>query len=258
MYGRAVNGWILAGGQLKHNFGRVIAHRAMLMPPGPDFSLSHSTMQAKCRIVRLVLPSALIVVFGCSDEPQSLAGEPTPEDRQRFSGRRVPQAYPPPAPTRVRAPATGNTDNDFLRQMSDHHKDVVRMTHVAIETNRDPALHRVIRRVEEEHDHALDAMMSLLRDVFADSYAPQTNPENDQAADRMRRSVTEYRTTFLVVVEKSEDEATRILNEYLPNAKNHRVRNFAERLRREERAGMAALRRALTNQSPTTVDRSTR
>lgn len=202
--------------------------------------------------------ASLALVGGCTDGPQSRAGEPTPEDRQRFSARRGPQAYPAPAPPREKPAATGNADNDFLRQMSDHHKDVVRMTHAAIEANRDPSLHSVLRRVEEEHDHRLDAMMSLLRDVFADSYAPETNPENDQSADRIRRSVSEYRPTFLTVVEKSEDEESRILNEYLPRAKNQRVRALAESLRREKRVGMAALRRALTISSETAVGRSTR
>lgn len=193
--------------------------------------------------------SILAAAGGCSDEPQSLAGEPTQADRQRFSGRSVPQAYPEPPAIRVKPPSTGNADHDFLRRMSDHHKDVIRITHAAIEANRDPSLHTAIRKVEEEHDHALDAMLALLRTIYGDAYVPQVNPENDATADLLRKSSSDYTRVFLTAADRSEAEALRILNEYLPNAKHQRIRVFAQNLRREETAGMAALRTALSEQS---------
>lgn len=207
-----------------------------------------SSQRGRAFMLACVL-SALAAAGGCSDEPQSLAGEPTLEDRQRFSGRNVPQAYPAPAPIRVRPPSTGNADHDFLRRMSDHHKDVIRITHAAIESNRDASLHATIRKVEEEHDHALDAMLALLRTIYGDAYVPQVNPENDVTADLLRKSSSDYTRVFLAAADRSEAEALRILNEYVPNAKQQRVRAFAQNLRREEAAGMAALRMALSRQS---------
>ena len=132
--------------------------------------------------------------------------------------------------------------------MSDHHKDVIRIAHAAIESNKDPSLHAAIRKVEEEHDHTLDAMLALLRSVYADEYVPQTNPENDVTADLLRKSSSDYTRIFLAAAEKSEEDALRILNEYLPKAKKQRVRNFAQELRRKEGAGIPALRRALSGQ----------
>jgi uncharacterized protein (DUF305 family) len=130
--------------------------------------------------------------------------------------------------------------------MSDHHKDLIRITHAAIESNKDPSLHAAIRKVEEEHDHTLDSMLALLRSVYADEYVPQTNPENDLTADRLRRSSSDYISIFLAAAESSEEEALRILNEYLPKAKKQRVRNFAQNLRKDESAGIVALREALS------------
>ncbi len=130
--------------------------------------------------------------------------------------------------------------------MSDHHKDAIRIAHAAIESNKDPSLHAAIRKVEEEHDHTLDAMLAILRSAYADEYVPQTNPENDVTADLLRKSSSDYNKIFLVAAENSEQEALRLVKEYLPKTKNRRVRNFAHNLRREESAGMTALRRALS------------
>jgi uncharacterized protein (DUF305 family) len=207
------------------------------------------TSTQRGRAFRIVGALSILAAGACSEEPQSRAGEPTPEDWQRFSGRSVPKAYPPPLPVRVKPPSTGNADHDYLRLMSDHHKDVIRITHAAIESNRDPSLHAAIRRVEEEHDHTLDEMLALLRTIYGDAYVPQANPENDLTADVLRKSSREYTQIFLAAADKSEAEALGIVDNYLPNAKNSRVRAFAEKLRREERSGFAALRRALTRQS---------
>ncbi len=208
---------------------------------------------ARCLIGRrlvyaLTVLLCVVSLGACSEESHSRVGEPTLEDRRRFSGRNVPQAYPAPPPIRVRPPSTGNADHDFLRRMSDHHKDVIRITHAAIEANRDPSLHTAIRKVEEEHDHALDAMLALLRTIYGDAYVPQFNPENDATADLLRKSSSDYTRVFLTAADRSEAEALRILNEYLPNAKHQRIRVFAQNLRREETAGMAALRTALSRQ----------
>jgi len=52
----------------------------------------------------------------------------------------------------------------------------------------------------------------------------------------------------LEAAEKSEADAVRILNDYLPKSKQRQVRSLAEKLRREESAGVVALRKALSRQ----------
>jgi uncharacterized protein (DUF305 family) len=131
--------------------------------------------------------------------------------------------------------------------MSDHHKDLIRMTHAAIESNRDASLQPAIRKLEEDHDHELDDMLALLRTLYKDAYVPQSNPANDFTTEILRTPGTEYTKVFLAAAVKSEQEAVGILNDYLPKAKNREVRNFARKLRSEEAGEMAALRSALSN-----------
>jgi uncharacterized protein (DUF305 family) len=188
---------------------------------------------------------APICFSACSKEPQKREGEPTQADRERFSGRYL----PPPTPPRLPAvsPSTGDPDHDFLRRMSDHHKDLIRITHAAVESNRDPSLQPAIRKLEEDHDHELDDMLALLHALYKDAYVPQTNPANDFTAEILRKPGTNYIQVFLATALNSEEEAVGILNEYLPKAKNREVRNFARKLRSEEAGEMAALRSALSN-----------
>jgi len=187
----------------------------------------------------------LTVMSACSEQPQSRVGEPTPEDRQRFSRGSVPRASAPAISARVAAESTGDPDRDFLRRMSDHHKGVIHIVHSAIESNRDPALHATIRKVEESHDHALDGMLALLRSEYGDAYLPQTSQESDRIADLVRKSSNDHTKLLLAAADKAEADGLRIVNDYLPRAKSQRVHRLAENLKRGGNIGMAPLRRTL-------------
>lgn len=182
---------------------------------------------------------------GCSEKPQTREGEPTQADRDRFAGRYTPP--PSPQPSRAVPASTGDADHDFLRRMSDHHKDMIRITHAVIESNSAASVERAIRKFEDDHDRELDAMLALLWTVYSDTYVPQTNPENDFTTEILRKPGTDYAGVFLAAAVKSEQAAVWILNNYLPNAKKSQVRTFAQKLRSEEAGEMAALRRALSN-----------
>ena len=185
------------------------------------------------------------ILSGCSEKPQTREGEPTQADRERFSGRYSPPPTPPAAVAVT--PPTGDVDHDFLRRMSNHHKDLIRITHAVIESNSAASLEPAIRKFEDDHDHELDAMLAQLRTLYKDPYVPQTNPENDFVVEMLRNPGTDYAGIFLAAALKSEQNAVRILNDFLPQAKNREVRTFAQRLSREEGGEMAALRRALNN-----------
>lgn len=185
------------------------------------------------------------ILSGCSEKPQTREGEPTQADRERFSGRYSPPPTPPAAVAVT--PPTGDVDHDFLRRMSNHHKDLIRITHAVIESNSAASLEPAIRKFEDDHDHELDAMLAQLRTLYKDPYVPQTNPENDFVVEMLRNPGTDYAGIFLAAALKSEQNAVRILNDFLPQAKNREVRAFAQRLSREEGGEMAALRRALNN-----------
>lgn len=186
--------------------------------------------------------------LGCEKEQPLPPGEPTAQDRAFGSGAR--HSLPAQEDTGGRADSTphkstGNPDRDFLRAMSDHHRNLILITHAAIESNNDPAIEADIRRIEEEHDHELDSLLSLLRRMFSDSYNPQTAPELQFTAEMLRKPGENYRFLFFQAAVKNEEQAIRILDAYLPRAKNPEIKAFAERMRHSEPQELAALKRRM-------------
>jgi len=171
------------------------------------------------------------IVGGCSEKPQSREGEP---------------GYAATPAAVVVTPLTGDPDHDSLRRMSDHHKDLLRITHAVLESNSSAAADPVLRKFEDEHDHELDTLLALLRSMYNDSYLPQNDPQNDYVVATMRGPQTDYVGIFVAAALKSEQNAVRLVNDYLPKAKNPKVRTFAQELLRDEPGEMEALRRSLS------------
>ena len=172
------------------------------------------------------------ILSGCSEKPQPREGEP---------------GYSATPAAVVVTPLTGDPDHDFLRRMSDHHKDLIRITHAVLESNSSAAADPVLRKFEDEHDHELDTLLALLRSTYNDSYLPQNDPQNDYVVEMMRGSQTDYVGIFVGAALKSEQVSVRLVNDYLPKAKNPKVRTFAQGLLSDEQGEMAALRDALSH-----------
>jgi uncharacterized protein (DUF305 family) len=176
------------------------------------------------------------ILSGCSEKPSSREGEP---------------GYSPTRAAVVVPPSTGDPDHDFLRRMSDHHKDLIRITHAVLESSSSAAADPVLRKFEDEHDHELDTLLALLRSKYNDSYLPKNDPQNDYVVEMMRGPQTDYVGIFVGAALKSEGAAVRLANDYLPKAKNPKVRAFAVRLLEDEQGEMASLRNALSRRLDT-------
>ena len=205
------------------------------------------TSEARTSSARLFV-SAFVISFGlvaagCNEQPRSLDGEPTQADRERFSGRYKPPLPPLPPPLAPLA-STGNPDHDFLRRMSDHQSGLMVVTHAAIESNRSPSLLRAIRKIEEDHDHELDAMLTLLRRIYKDEYVPVA-PSTYTVMAGILRSGAGDSTSFFRSALQTEEKVLEMINAYLPKSSNAEVKRFAEELKRDEPREIAAIRRVL-------------
>lgn len=190
--------------------------------------------------------ASVLMLLACSDEPRSLEGEPTQADRERFSGRYVAPRVISPSNTvpALETRTTGDPDHDFLRRMSDNHTGLIVLTHAAIESNRSPSLQAGIRKIEDDHDHELDIILSMLRRIYKDGYVPGPLREYNLMAQSLRAGTGDS-TTFFHWALKIEERALQIIDDYLPNAKNSQVRKIAVELRRDEPREIAALRKLL-------------
>jgi uncharacterized protein (DUF305 family) len=188
---------------------------------------------------------AFLLIGACSQEKKRDPGEPTPFDlyvaKERLQGH-LPAAIDTsrPSPTLT---STGDADHDFLRAMSNHHKNIIVLADAALEANTRPDMEGVIRQLEERHGHELEAMTSVLRKTFKDGFISSPSPEIRLTADELRRSGSDYRRIFLNAAIKAEEDGARIADFYLLRTKRTDVDRLADNIKTNEAHDLVAIRK---------------
>ncbi len=190
---------------------------------------------------------ALSLVWACSQEKKQDVGEPTPFDlyvaNQRLQGRL------PAAPDTSRSiptpPSTGDSDHDFLRAMSNHHKNVIVLADAALEANTRPDMESVIRHLEERHAHELDAMTSILRKTYKDAFVSSPSALTKAMAASLRQPGSDYRRLFFDAAVKAEDEGSRLAGFYLLRTKRTDVDQLADEIKTNETQDLVAMKKRL-------------
>ena len=191
---------------------------------------------------------ALGLVWACSQEKKRDVGEPTPFDLY-VANQRL-QGHLPAADTSrsiSTPPSTGDSDHDFLRAMSNHHKNVIVLADAALEANTRPDMESVIRQLEERHAHELDAMTRILRKTYKDAFISSPSAQTKAMAASLRQPGSDYRRLFLDAAVKAEDEGSRLAVFYLLRTKRMDVDQLADEINTKETQDLVAMkkRRAL-------------
>jgi uncharacterized protein (DUF305 family) len=185
----------------------------------------------------------LSLVWACSPDKQRDVGEPTPFDLY-VANQRL-QGHLPAAADTSRlsaAPAsTGDWDHDFLRVMSNHHKNVIVLADAALESNTRPDMESVIRQLEERHAHELDAMTRILRKTYKDAFISSPSAQTKAMAVSLRQPGSDYRKLFLDAAMKAEDEGSRLARFYLLKTKRTDVDQLADEIRINETQDLVAM-----------------
>jgi uncharacterized protein (DUF305 family) len=119
---------------------------------------------------------------------------------------------------------TGNPDQDFLRMMSDHHKGLIAMVHLTVESKDKITTKPIAAR--------LDKMVTMLEKDFKDPYAPKMMPDNQAMLDELKgKTGAEFDKTFLTNIIKHHEGALKMIDEYLPKAKSPAIKAMAEKMK---------------------------
>jgi len=130
---------------------------------------------------------------------------------------------------------TGDADHDFLRMMSDHHKGLILMAHETIESKDKLTVKGDAEKIDTDQDKELDDMMTMLEKDFKDPYAPKVLAENRAMADELaKKSGTVYDRAFLQNVITHHEAALKMIDAYLPTAKNATVKGMAETMKAKQ------------------------
>ncbi len=141
---------------------------------------------------------------------------------------------------------TGDADRDFLRMMSDHHKGMIAMAHMAKERNDVGTAAADARKIDAAQDKELDRMVTMLEKDFKDAYAPKVMPDNQAMADKMKgMKGTDYERDFYQNTIKHHEAAVTMVNEYLPKGKSAAIKQMAEKIKADQTKEIAAFQKKI-------------
>jgi uncharacterized protein (DUF305 family) len=127
---------------------------------------------------------------------------------------------------------TGDPDHDFLRMMTDHHKGLILMAHQTKESSQQLSTKPLATRLDKEQDEELDKMMSMLEKDYKDAYAPKVMPAHAKMAEDLQgKTGGDYDRTFMQDVITHHQEAIKMIDDYLPRAKNPTLKAMAEEMK---------------------------
>ena len=144
------------------------------------------------------------------------------------------------------ASMTGDADRDFLRMMSDHHKGLIIMAHMTKDRKEGGSAVADARKLDAVQDEELDVMVTMLEKDYKDAYAPKVMPEDQAMADALKLKVgKEYDRTFYQNIITHHQGALKMIDEYLPKAKNATLKQMAAKMKTDQTAEMAAFQRKI-------------
>lgn len=146
---------------------------------------------------------------------------------------------------------TGNPDHDFLRMMSDHHKGLILIVHETVENKEKLGVKPLASRMDKEQDAEMDKMMTMLEKDYKDSYAPKVTPEHQTMADELKsKTGSEYDRAFLTNVINHHEEAIKMIDDYLPKAKQPMLKQMAEKMKATQTREIGEMRAKLAAAKP--------
>ncbi len=142
---------------------------------------------------------------------------------------------------------TGDPDRDFLRMMSDHHKGLTAMAHPTLDKKENLAVKGDASKMDKKQDAELEKMITILDQQYKDTYTPSVMPDNQRMVDELKgKSGADYSRTFLKNVIAHHEQAIKMIDDYLPKAKNPQVKRMAEKMKSDQSKEIAELRRKLS------------
>ena len=138
---------------------------------------------------------------------------------------------------------TGDADHDFLRMMADHHKGLIQLAHMTKDMQGVGTAKTDASKMDAAQDKELDHMTSMLEKDFKDAYAPKVMPEHQAMADELKpRTGKSYERAFYENVITHHQEALKMIDDYLPKAKNAMLKQMAETMKADQTKEIAEFR----------------
>ena len=139
---------------------------------------------------------------------------------------------------------TGDPDRDFLRMMSDHHKGLIAIVHPTLDKKENFAVKGDARKMDKAQDAEIEKMITILDQQYNDTYTPSVMPDKQRMVDELKgKSGADYSRTFLKDVIAHHEQAIKMIDHYLPKAKNAQVKAMGEKMKSDQSKEIAEFKK---------------
>ena len=121
------------------------------------------------------------------------------------------------------------------------------MVHPTLEKKENLAVKGDATRMDKMQDAEIEKMVTLLDKQYKDAYTPTVTPDNQRMVDELKtKSGADYSRTFLKNVITHHQQAIKMIDDYLPKAKNPQVKSMAEKMKSDQTKEIAELQKKLS------------
>lgn len=140
----------------------------------------------------------------------------------------------------------GGPDQTFLRQMADHHRGLILISHETLERKENLAVKDEARKLDSEQDDGLDRIRTALKSDFNDNYQPKVPSESQAMMDTLsKQQGAAYDRKFREDVIAHHQKGLAMIDAYLPRATRPDVKTMAQRMREQQAREIAQMKREL-------------
>ena len=190
---------------------------------------------------------SLVAIASCSPKPDSTADSTAVAPVPSMSAPGDSATTSTNTQMSGMANMTGDPDRDFLRMMSDHHKGLIAMVHPTLDKKGNLAVKGDAAKMDKKQDAEIEKMITMLDRQYKDTYTPSVMPDNQRMVDELNgKSGAEYSRTFLKNVIAHHQQAIKMIDDYLPKAKNPQVKSMAEKMKSDQTKEIAGFQKELS------------
>ena len=136
----------------------------------------------------------------------------------------------PPAAAEATAPG----DQEFLREMTNHHHGMVTMAHEAMEKS-GSAVQEEATAIDQKQDEEIEQMLAILLKDFSDPHTPTIDPATQAMADDLStKSGADYDRAFRMHAIEHHQQGVAMIDRFLPRLTRADVRAMAEKMKADQ------------------------
>lgn len=127
-----------------------------------------------------------------------------------------------------------DADQEFLREMTNHHQGLIVMAHEAVEKG-GSEVKTLAQTLDQKQDAEQEQMIGILQRDYGDTHQPMVMPKNQaMAVSLSQKSGADYDMAFQMNVVQHHREGIAMIDQYLPRLTRAEVRTMAETMKADQ------------------------